>query len=77
MLNYLDFTWLVLIGRIPSICWITCMLQNTKQNTILVMHDYMTTKWEQWNNICITAVQMYEIGSFFNFYFVLLTLLSV
>lgn len=42
MLNYLDFTWLVLIGRIPSICWITCMLQNTKQNTILVMHDYMS-----------------------------------
>lgn len=43
MLNYLDFTWLVLIGRIPSICWITCMLQNTKQNKILVMHEYMTT----------------------------------
>lgn len=80
MLYYLGFTWLVLIGRIPSICWITCMLQNTKQNKILVMHEYMATKWEQWTNICITAVQMFEIRRvvfFFKFLLYITNSLSV
>lgn len=34
------------------------MLQNTKQNNILVMHDYISTNYEQWNHICITAVKL-------------------
>lgn len=86
MFNYLGFTWLELIGRIPLICWITCMLQNTKQNKILVMHDYISTNWKQWNHICIIVVKLkmfkYNSGGLFfciflYFYFILVIFLSV